>query len=77
MGIKIAESIHDNKEKILELLLFKARIINKLDRGASPVAQQLSSHIQLQRPGVHQFGSWVRAWHHLASHAVVGVPQIK
>lgn len=32
MGIKITESIHDNKEKPLELLLFKARIIKKLER---------------------------------------------
>ena len=26
---------------------------------------------------VHQFGSRVRTWHHLANHAVVGVPHIK
>ena len=30
-----------------------------------------------QRPGVRQFGSQVRTWHCLASHAVVGVPHIK
>ena len=41
------------------------------------MAQQLSAHIPLQRPGVHRFGSWVWTWHRLASHAVVGVPHIK
>ena len=45
--------------------------------AAGPVAQQLSSHVPLQRPGVHRFGSRVRTWHRLASHAVVGVPHIK
>ena len=29
------------------------------------------------RPGVHQFRSQVRTWHHLARHAVVGIPHIK
>ena len=28
-------------------------------------------------PRVHRFGSQVRTWHHLASHAVVGIPHIK
>ena len=45
--------------------------------GASPVAQRLSVHVLLQQPGVLQFGSLVRTWHRLASHAVVGVPHIK
>ena len=45
--------------------------------GAGPVVQQLSSHVPLWRPEVHQFGSRVRTWHHLASQAVVGVPHIK
>ena len=41
------------------------------------VAQRLSSHVPLQWPGVHGFGSQVRTWHHLACHAVVGVPHTK
>ena len=45
--------------------------------GASLVAQRLSSHIPLRWPRVRQFGSWVRTWHRLVSHAVVGVPRIK
>ena len=44
---------------------------------AGPVAQQLSSHIPLRQPGVHQFGSRVQIRHRLARHAVVGVPRIK
>ena len=49
--------------------------INKC--GASLVGQRLSSHIPLGQPGVRGFGSRVRTWHRLASHAVVGVPHIK
>ena len=45
--------------------------------GAGPVAQQLSVHALLWRPGVCWFGSWVQTWHPLASHAVVGIPHIK
>ena len=30
-----------------------------------------------RRPRVREFGSRVRTWHHLARHAVVGVPHIK
>ena len=41
------------------------------------VVQQLSSHIPLQWPGVHWFGSQVQTWPHLARHAVVGSPHIK
>ena len=44
---------------------------------AGPVAQRLSARVLLWRPGVHWFGSRVRTWHRLASHAVAGVPQIK
>ena len=44
---------------------------------AGPVAQWLSVHVLLQWPRVHPFGSQVRTWHHLANHAVVGVPHIK
>ena len=46
-------------------------------RRASPVAQQLNSHIPLWWPRVGRFGSRVQTWHRLASHAVVGVPHIK
>ena len=45
--------------------------------GAGLVAQWLSAHVQLQWPRVHCFGFRVWTWHHLASHAVVGVPHIK
>ena len=45
--------------------------------GAGQVAQRLSVHVLLQWPRVHWFGSRVRTWHRLASHAVVGVPHIK
>ena len=45
--------------------------------GAGPVAQWLSSHVPLQWPGVHWFGSRVPTWHCLASYAVAGVPHIK
>ena len=46
-------------------------------KGAGPVAQWLSSHVPLQQPGVHRFGSWVWTWYSLASHAVAGVPHIQ
>ena len=45
--------------------------------GAGPVTQRLSSHVPLPRPGVRQFGSRVQTWHHLASHAVAGIPHVK
>ena len=44
---------------------------------AGLVVQRLSSHVPLRQPRVHRFRSRVRTWHHLASHAVVGVPRIK
>ena len=49
----------------------------KITLGAGQVAQRLSAHVLLRQPGVRQFGSQVQTWHHLASHAVVGVPHIK
>ena len=42
-----------------------------------PVAQWLSSQVPLRGPGVHWFGSRLQTWHHLSSHAVVGIPHIK
>ena len=45
--------------------------------GAGLVAQRLSAHLLLRRPGVRWFRSWVWIWHHLARHAVVGIPHIK
>ena len=45
--------------------------------GAGPVAQWLSAHVLLWRPGVRQFGSWVWTWHCSSSHAVAGIPHIK
>ena len=39
---------------------------------AGPVAQWLSAHVPIQRPGVRWFRSRVQTWHCLESHAVVG-----
>ena len=52
-------------------------VIKSADMGTGPVAQGLSLHVPLQRPGVRWFGSRVRTWHCLTSHAVVGVAHIK
>ena len=49
----------------------------KITVGAGQVAQLLSSHVPLWRPGVHRFRSRVWTWHCLASHALAGVPHIK
>ena len=53
------------------------KIIKKGTFGAGPVVQQLSVRVLLWQPGVCQFGSWVWTWHHLKSHAAVGIPHIK
>ena len=45
--------------------------------GVGLVVRHLSEHVPLWWPRVHQFGSRVRTWHSLASHAVAGVPHIK
>ena len=47
------------------------------NQGAGLVVQQLSAQVLLLWPRVHWFGSRVRTWHRMASHAVVGVPHIK
>ena len=44
---------------------------------AGPVAQQLSVHVPIWWPGVHQFGSRVLTWHRSSGHAAAGVPHIK
>ena len=41
------------------------------------MAQRLSAHVPLRRPGVHRFGSQVRTWHRLARRAVAGIPHRK
>ena len=41
------------------------------------MAQWLSAHVPLWRPGVRRFESQVQTWHRLARHAVVGIPHIK
>ena len=53
--------------------------LQKWRGGAGPVAQGLNAHVLLWWPEVCRFGSRVRVqtWHHLARHAVVGVPHIK
>ena len=48
-----------------------------MELGASPVEQRLRAHVLLRWPRVHWFRFQVRTWHHLASHAVVGIPHIK
>ena len=45
--------------------------------GTGQVAQRLSSHVLLRRPGVHWFRPQMRTWHYMASHAVAGIPRIK
>ena len=45
--------------------------------GSGLVVQWLSSHVLLLWPRLRRFGSWVRMWHSLESHAVVGVPYTK
>ena len=42
----------------------------------SLVAQRLSLHIPPWWPGVRRFRSQVQTWHHLASHAVAGIPHV-
>ena len=64
------------KKKESSHMLFIIDILKKR-MGASPVAQGLGAHVPLQPPRVHQFESWARTWHHLASHAVAGTPHIK
>ena len=50
--------------------------LRTIDLGPSPMAQWLSAHVPLWRPGVHRFGSRVRTWHCLTGHAVAGIPHI-
>ena len=52
-------------------------LVKNADSWAGPVAQWLSLHVPLRQPRVCPFGSQVWTWHHLANHAVVGVPHIK
>ena len=61
-------------KSVIVLEAFHQKLLNF---WASPVVQRLSTHIPLGRPRVRGFGSRVRTWHCLASHAVVGVPHIK
>ena len=56
---------------------FKVSIEKNEYPGVGLAVQRLSPHVLLRRPEVRQFGSWVRTWHRLASHAVAGVPHIK
>lgn len=51
------------------LCLFKRR-----KAGASPVVQQLSLHFPLRWPGLRHLVPWAQTMHHLASHAVAGIP---
>ena len=71
-GIKLVPA-PDLLAKIRNFIL----IYQNMPDWACPVAQRLSAHVLLQRPRVRWFGSWVQTWHRLASHAVVGIPNIK
>ena len=51
--------------------------IKTMKRGRPSGAAVKYAHSTSQQPGVPQFGSRVWTWHHLARHAVVGVPHIK
>ena len=62
---------------ILNFICIKNRASKRRRPGAGPVAQRWSLSAPIGRPGVRWFGSWVRTWHRLASHAVVGVPHRK
>ena len=56
----------------LHTLYFTHTHMKLVQVGTDPMAQWLSSHAQLQRPGAPQFGSWV--WTYTLSssgHAVV------
>ena len=61
----------------------KSRVTQELEnymlknQGLVRWCSGLSMHGPLQQPGVCQLGSWVLTWHHLASHAMVGIPHIK
>ena len=56
----------------------QGRLELELKPWAGPVvAQRLSLHVPLRRPGVRQFGSRVRTWHCMARHVVAGIPLIK
>ena len=52
-------------------------VLKVFKSGACRVAQRLSVHVPLSWPGVRRFRSQVRTQHHLASHAVAGIPHIK
>ena len=47
--------------------------------GAGPVAEWLSSHALLRRPGFHGFGSWAGTWHRSLGHAEAAshMPQLE
>ena len=49
-------------------------VVSKRRNRGQLVAQSLSAHVPLLWPRIRLFGSWVRTWHRLARHAVVGVP---
>ena len=77
-GGKRAEGPRPSKYTLLQSSeTHSAASHSKTHTGAGLEAQRLSAHVLLRRPGVCQFGFRVWTWHHLASHAVVGVPHIK
>ena len=68
---------HSHPIRYNGFILDPSRFNRGTKSGAGLVMQQLSLHVPLWWPRVRRFGSPVRTWHHLASHAVVGVPHIK
>ena len=81
--VKIAFKVYNAPEEH-KARPIKVLYVASLDRGnkkgytgSGLVVQWLSAHILLWWPRVCQFGPWVWTWHHLACHAVVGIPHIK
>ena len=78
------ESEKEQFRKVKEGLYYKDQIKSdqtffKRKRGASPVAQWLSSCTPFSGPGFRRFGSWAWTWHCSSSHAEVAshMPQLE
>ena len=74
-GMKTGTNACKKAIRVYKLLINECLIVKAA--GAGLVAQQLSSHIPLQRPGVRRLGSREWTWRRLAHHAAVGVARIK
>ena len=76
-GVRKIGQPHAKEWNGTTILLSYIKVNLKWIKGASLVVQRLSAHVLLRWPGVRWFGRWVRTWHRMATHAVVGVPHIK